>query len=169
MQPRILLAFQSASVYSWLMSSFSSTRTPRSFSTGLLSMSYSPSLWVYLGLLKKTLHVLPRRINKNLWSIQPTWSGLTNHTELVKVADRKQNASTDLLLKYTFPIPMPEAQHRSSPKPPTEDITVFKITLLGFAGSCFPFSPNSCAKPMLTGLKLSQHFLSLIMNAFFFF
>lgn len=97
------------------------------------------------------------------------WSGPTNNTELIKAADGKQNASTDLLLKHTFPIPVPEAQLSSSPKPPAEDTAVFKTTLGGFARSCFPFSQNSCAKPTLTGLKPPQHFLSLAMNAIFFF
>ena len=57
-QPRLQLAFQAARAHCLLMSSFSSTRTPKSFSAGLLSMS-SPILPTYLGFLQtkcKTLH-----------------------------------------------------------------------------------------------------------------
>jgi len=48
MEPRISLVFQAASAHCWLMLRFSSTRTPKSFSAGLLSRS-SPSLYTYLG------------------------------------------------------------------------------------------------------------------------
>jgi len=56
MQPRILLAFHSARA---LMSSFLSIRTPKSFSTELLSVNFSPSLYLYLGFSrpKCTLHI----------------------------------------------------------------------------------------------------------------
>lgn len=104
-------------------------------------------------------------------SWQPTWSGPTNHTELLKelsFLDVKRNTGTNLLLKYTQPIPLSEAWSSSSPKPLTEDIAVFKIRLIDISGSCFPLSQNSCAKLILTGLKLPQHFLSLAMNAIFF-
>jgi len=37
-QPRIQLAFRAASIYCWLMSNFSSISTPKSFTTGLLSV-----------------------------------------------------------------------------------------------------------------------------------
>ena len=50
MEPRLLLVFQAASAYFWLMSSFSSVRTAKSFSVELFSMSSSPSLYFYLGL-----------------------------------------------------------------------------------------------------------------------
>ena len=42
---RILLAFWATSAHCWVMLSFSSTRTPKSFSTGLHSWSSSPSLY----------------------------------------------------------------------------------------------------------------------------
>jgi len=42
MQPRIVLALWAERAHSWLMVSFSSTRTPTSFSAGLLSVSSSP-------------------------------------------------------------------------------------------------------------------------------
>jgi len=44
MQLGIQLAFQVARTYCWLVYGFSSTRTPKSFSPGLLSMNSSPSL-----------------------------------------------------------------------------------------------------------------------------
>lgn len=50
MQPRIPLAFRAASTQYCLMSSFLSTRTPKSFSLELFSRSSSPSLYTYLGL-----------------------------------------------------------------------------------------------------------------------
>ena len=39
-QPRMLLVFWAASAHCWLTLSFSFTKTPKSFSTGLLSRSY---------------------------------------------------------------------------------------------------------------------------------
>jgi len=57
MHPRIQLAFRAASACCWLMSSFLLTRTPKSFSTGLLSVS-SPSLYFYLGLLQLKCNTL---------------------------------------------------------------------------------------------------------------
>ncbi|KAK4807440.1 hypothetical protein QYF61_001991 [Mycteria americana] len=45
MQPRMLLAFWAASAHCRLMSSLSSISTPKSFSTGLLSIPSSPSLY----------------------------------------------------------------------------------------------------------------------------
>lgn len=50
MQSRIQLVFWAASTYCWLMFSFSSTITPKSFSTGLFPVRYSPSMNSYLGL-----------------------------------------------------------------------------------------------------------------------
>ena len=50
LQPRIPLDIQAANTYCWLMSSFSSIRTPKSFSVRLLSVDYSPSLYWYLRL-----------------------------------------------------------------------------------------------------------------------
>jgi len=47
---RIPLAFQAASAHCWLMFSFPSTRTPKSFSAELLSRSFPLSLYKYLGL-----------------------------------------------------------------------------------------------------------------------
>jgi len=44
------VGFQAASVYYWLMLSFSSARTPEPFSAGLISKSSSPSLYTHLGL-----------------------------------------------------------------------------------------------------------------------
>ena len=49
MQPRIQLALQAANAHCWCMSSFSFTKTPKSFPEGLLSMSYFSSLHTYLG------------------------------------------------------------------------------------------------------------------------
>ena len=60
-QPRIQLTFRAASIHCWLMCSLLSTRTPKSFSAGLLSMNSSPSLYTYLGLPQQkcnTLHML---------------------------------------------------------------------------------------------------------------
>jgi len=47
-----------ASTHCWLMLSFSSTRTPRSFSAELLSRSFSPSLHTYLGLTRPKCKIL---------------------------------------------------------------------------------------------------------------
>lgn len=50
MQPRMQLAFWTASTHtSWSMSSFSSARIPMLFSTGLLPMNFSLSLYLCLG------------------------------------------------------------------------------------------------------------------------
>ena len=60
MQPRTQLAFWAASAHYRLMSSFSSTGTPKSFSTELLSGRSSPSSYKYLGLPQpkcSTLHL----------------------------------------------------------------------------------------------------------------
>jgi len=46
MKPRIRLAFWAASAHCRLMLSFSSTSTPKSFSSGLLSSHSSPSLYL---------------------------------------------------------------------------------------------------------------------------
>ena len=51
MQPRIRLPFWAASAHCQLMLSFSSTSTPKSFSSGLLSSHSPPSLYLCLGLL----------------------------------------------------------------------------------------------------------------------
>ena len=51
---------RAAGAHCWLRQSFWSTRTPKSFSAGLLSRSSSPSLYVYLGLpqpRRNTLHL----------------------------------------------------------------------------------------------------------------
>ena len=50
MQPRIPLAFQAARAHCWLISSFSSSRIPKPFSAGVLSISCSPSLYTYMEL-----------------------------------------------------------------------------------------------------------------------
>jgi len=60
MQPRIWLAFWSASTCCWVMLSFSSTSTLKSFSSELLSINSLPSLYLCLGLpwpMCRTLHV----------------------------------------------------------------------------------------------------------------
>ena len=44
MQPRTQLAFRSASAHYWLMSTFSSTKTPKSFSTELLKEFFTQSV-----------------------------------------------------------------------------------------------------------------------------
>jgi len=49
MQPRILFAFWAASTNCWLTSSFSVNRTSNSLPAALISMSSSPSLYLYLG------------------------------------------------------------------------------------------------------------------------
>lgn len=52
-------SFWVASTHYWPMLSFSSTITPKSFSSGLLSITFLPSLEVFLGLLGprcRTLH-----------------------------------------------------------------------------------------------------------------
>ena len=60
MQPMMQLAFWAASMNCWLMLSLSSTRTPKFFYTGLLSIGSSPSLYSCPGLLQSrcsTLHL----------------------------------------------------------------------------------------------------------------
>jgi len=54
----VQLAFYIACTHCCLMSSFSSTRAPKSFSTGLLSGYYSPSLYTYLGLAQPNSNAL---------------------------------------------------------------------------------------------------------------
>lgn len=44
-EPRTLLSFRAASTCCWLTLSFSSNRTPKSFSAGLLSRGSSPSVY----------------------------------------------------------------------------------------------------------------------------
>ena len=58
LQPKKLLAIQVTSTHCWFMSSFSFTRTPKSFLPGLLSMSSYPSLRMYLGLQHLALGLL---------------------------------------------------------------------------------------------------------------
>ena len=71
MQPRILLAFWAAGTHCCLMCSFLSTRTPKSFSTGLLSRSSSPSLSTQLGLPRtkcNTLHLSLFNLIQSSWA-----------------------------------------------------------------------------------------------------
>jgi len=61
MQPRVWLAFWAASAHCRVMLSFSSTSTPKSFSSGLLSVHPAPSLYLCLGLpwpVCRTLHLV---------------------------------------------------------------------------------------------------------------
>jgi len=61
MHPRIPVTFFATSTHCWLMENLSSTRTRRSFSTGVLSSRGSPNLYwcMWLFLLRcKTLHLL---------------------------------------------------------------------------------------------------------------
>ena len=60
MHPRIPLAFLAARAHCWLMVNLSSTRTPRSHSTELLSRRSTPSLYWCMGLFLpscRTLHL----------------------------------------------------------------------------------------------------------------
>ncbi|KAK4822236.1 hypothetical protein QYF61_011877 [Mycteria americana] len=50
LQPKIRLTFWAASTHCWLTSSFLSISTPKSFSSGLLSIHCPPSLYLCLGL-----------------------------------------------------------------------------------------------------------------------
>jgi len=59
-QPRIELAFWAVSIFRWLMFSFSSTSTPKSFSAGLLSIPSSLKWYWYWGFPQprcRTLHL----------------------------------------------------------------------------------------------------------------
>jgi len=58
MQPRIQLAFWAASTHCLVTLSFSSTSTPKSFSSGLLSIPSSPSLYCYQRLLQPRCRTL---------------------------------------------------------------------------------------------------------------
>ncbi|KAK4832076.1 hypothetical protein QYF61_020632 [Mycteria americana] len=71
MQPRIWLAFWAASTHCQLMSSFSSTSTPKSSSAGLLSIPSSPSLCrtLHLALLNLMRFTRARfsSLSRSLW------------------------------------------------------------------------------------------------------
>jgi len=57
-QPRIPLAFQTASTHSWLMFAFSSTRTPKSLFVALLKRNSSSTLYTDLGFLFPKSNIL---------------------------------------------------------------------------------------------------------------
>jgi len=76
MQPRILLAFWSEVTHCWFMSSLSLTRTPKSFSTGLLSRNSSPSLYTYLGLPWHNCNTLHYALLNSIWF---TWTHFSSH------------------------------------------------------------------------------------------
>lgn len=54
MQPRLWFAFWAVSPHCWLMFSILSMTSPQTFSTGLLSVTYSPNLYSYLGLYQQS-------------------------------------------------------------------------------------------------------------------
>jgi len=69
-QSRIQLAFWAASTRCWLKLSLSSTDSPKSFSSRLLSSHSLPSLYLCLGLLWprcRTLHLALLNFMRNLW------------------------------------------------------------------------------------------------------
>ena len=71
MQPRILLAFWAASAHCRLTSSFSSVKTPKSFSTELLSRRPSPSQYPYLRFSQlkcSTLHLAFYNLIQFTWA-----------------------------------------------------------------------------------------------------
>ena len=67
MHPRIPLAFLAARAHCWLMVNLSSTSTPRSLSTELLSSRSAPSLYWCLGLF------LPIKPPGSLWRFSLEW------------------------------------------------------------------------------------------------
>ena len=71
--PSVDAAFRAARAHSWLTSSFLSSRTPKSFSAGLLSLSSSARLYSYLGLPQSKYNTLPLALlNLSLVSHGPT-------------------------------------------------------------------------------------------------
>ncbi|KAK4811059.1 hypothetical protein QYF61_016345, partial [Mycteria americana] len=93
----IRLAFWAASAHCWLMSSFSSTNTLKSFSAGLLSIHSSPSLYPCLGLPRPRLALLNFR--------RFPWAHLSS---LSRVSTRPLSlvSSTNLLRVHSIPLSM---------------------------------------------------------------
>lgn len=58
MQPRIPLAFQTAIIHSWLMSTFPSSRIPKTSFAALFKKNSSPTLYTYLGFLFPKSNIL---------------------------------------------------------------------------------------------------------------
>jgi len=122
-EPRIPLAFQAAGAHCWLLLRFSSTRIPKSFSTGLLSRNSSPSLYTYLGLPQpkcKTLHfaslnlisftrVHLSSLSRSLWMaslssvLKTTPLSFVSSANLLKVHSIPLSVSFIKILKSTSP------------------------------------------------------------------
>ena len=112
MQPRVRLAFWTVSTHCWLMSSFSSTGTHKSFLAELLSITLAPSLYWYLGLpwpMCRTLHLILLNLmrftqahflslSKSLWMVFQPSSLLTAPLSLM--------SSANLLKVHSIPLSM---------------------------------------------------------------
>jgi len=110
MQPRILLAFCPKSARCWLTLSFSSIRTARSFSVGLLSMSSSLSLCMYLGWpwsKRSTVHLALSNPIQFTWAHFPSlfWSlWMSSFPSVVSAALLSLVSSAELLRVHSLPL-----------------------------------------------------------------
>ncbi|KAK4831169.1 hypothetical protein QYF61_015639 [Mycteria americana] len=107
MQPRIRLAFWAAHAHYQVMLSFSSTNTPKSFSSGLLSIHSLPSLYLCLGLPRpmcRTLHLALLNFMRFTWSHSSSLSRslwMASFPSSVSVAPHSLLSSADLL-RHSF-------------------------------------------------------------------
>ena len=91
MQPRVQLAFWDAKTHCWLIFSFLSTNTPKSFSTELLSIYSLPILYSCLGLpwpRCRTLHLA--------LCMRFAWAHLSSLSRSLWMASLPSNISTAL-------------------------------------------------------------------------
>ncbi|KAK4822069.1 hypothetical protein QYF61_009330 [Mycteria americana] len=102
MQPRTRLAFWAASTHCRLMSSFSSTGTPKSFSAGLLSIPSSPSLCRTLHLplldLMRFTQAHFSSLSRSLW--------MTSRPSAVSTAPLSLVSSANLLRVHSISLSM---------------------------------------------------------------
>ena len=123
--PRILLSFWDARAHCWLMLSFSSTRTPKSFSAGLLLRSF-PSLYSYLGLpwsKCKTLHFALLNLIRFRWANFLNLSRflwMASLPSAVSTAPLSLVSSANLLRVHSIPSPMPLIKMLKSIRPKTD-------------------------------------------------
>ena len=107
MQPRIWLAFWAVSTHCWVMMSFSSTSTPKSFSSRLLSIHSPLSLHLCLGLpwpMCRTLHLASWDSHRPTSQGCPCPSGC--HPFPLQHVDRTTNLvlSANLLRVHSIPL-----------------------------------------------------------------
>jgi len=112
MQLGIWLAFWAASTHCQLTLSFSSTNTPKSFSSGLLS-SHSPlKLYLCLGLpqpARRTLHLALVNFMRQAWSHLSSLSRflwIASHPSNVSIEPLSLVSSANLLRVHSIPLSM---------------------------------------------------------------